>query len=54
MEGDDILQVAQKRRVGRKPSSVRPPFPSDHMLRIDNYTIGGNSPSGSPTSHRVS
>ncbi|XP_076065380.1 uncharacterized protein LOC143039363 isoform X3 [Oratosquilla oratoria] len=73
MDGyDDILTAAQRRQVGRRgggggggghpppqQQERRPPYPADHVLRIDNYTTGGSgmsptSPSSfSPTTPRV-
>ncbi|XP_076065377.1 uncharacterized protein LOC143039363 isoform X2 [Oratosquilla oratoria] len=72
MDGyDDILTAAQRRQVGRRgggggggghpppqQQERRPPYPADHVLRIDNYTTGGSgmsptSPSSfSPTTPR--
>ncbi|XP_064092559.1 uncharacterized protein LOC135205655 isoform X2 [Macrobrachium nipponense] len=49
MEGnDDILSMAQRRQAGRRTG--RPPFPGDHVLRIDNFTSGPTTPIQVPPS----
>lgn len=49
--GDDISMLAQRRQAGRR--SVRPPYPTDLTLRIDNFTSGPNTPALTPSTPRT-